>query len=61
MKIKKILSTILVCFLSLFLVACGKQPDTKIANINPDDEIIMRDDVTERERLEAIKRKNNMI
>ena len=27
----------------------------------PEDDVIMRDDVTERERLEAIKKRNNML
>lgn len=41
MKLKKILSAIMVCVLSLFLVACGNSPKEKVATINPDDDIIM--------------------
>lgn len=41
MKIRKVISAIFVCMLSLFLVACSGKDNTRVATINADDDIIM--------------------
>ena len=41
MKLKKVLSTIMICIISLCLVACNSSNKPKVATINADDDIIM--------------------